>query len=142
MNGISNRVIIDSDSVKNCWLKIKSAKGVDFFIDNFYQVMFEHHPDVHALFSEDTSEQKTKLLTTLDNVINGIDYIEELEPTLIELGLYHKDININEEMYDAFISIIVETANTSSDHRLTAKELTDWENAFREISNIMLKAYN
>lgn len=142
MSGIANKAAIDSNSVKNCWLKIKSAKGIDFFVDNFYQLMFEHHPEIHALFSENINEQKTKLLTTLDNVINGIDYINELEPTLIELGLYHKNIHITAEMYDDFVSIIVETANNSSDCRLTNKELTDWENAFREISDVMLKAYH
>ena len=133
---------IDSGSVKNCWLKIKTAKGVDFFIDNFYRLMFEQHPDVHNLFPKNLNEQKTKLLTTLDNVINGIDYIDDLKPILTELGQHHKNIDITKEMYDVFISLIVETANISSDYRLTTKERADWKNAFSEISNIMLEAYD
>lgn len=142
MDGVVNKMIIDSDSVKNCWLKIKSAKGVDFFIDDFYRLMFEQRPDVHALFPKNINEQKTKLLTTLDNVINGIDYIDDLKPTLTELGRFHKNIDIKKEMYDIFISIIVETANTSADYKLTSEELDAWEGAFREISNIMLEAYD
>lgn len=132
---------IDSESVKNCWAKIKSAKGVDFFVDNFYRLMFEHHPDYRSLFPENLKEQKSSLLATLDNVINGIEYIDELEDELIALGQRHKEICIKKEMFDAFISTIVATANVASDFSLTDKELVAWEDAFSQVSNIMLKAY-
>lgn len=132
---------LDSASVKSCWNKIKSTKGADLFVDEFYQLMFEHHPETSSLFPENLVEQKRTLLATLDNVINGIEYINELEEALIELGRRHKNIGIKEEMFDDFITTIVEAANSSSDYKLTNKELVAWENAFREISNIMLKAY-
>jgi len=130
-----------SDSVKNCWAKIKSANGADFFIDQFYDLMFTLHPETHSFFPANLQEQKTSLLTTLDNVINGIEYLTELEKELIELGQRHKDIGITKDMYDAFVTTIVETANRSSNYSLTDKELIAWEDAFRKVSNIMLKAY-
>lgn len=141
MHKIKSEVELDSASVKACWDKIKSAKGSDLFVDKFYQLMFEHHPETRSLFPENLIEQKRTLLSTLDNVINGIEYINELEKELIELGQHHKNIGIKQEMFNAFITTIVETANSSSDYRLTNEELIAWENAFREVSNIMLKAY-
>ena len=36
MNGIKNEGKVDHQLVKGCWSKIKSTKGSDFFIDNFY----------------------------------------------------------------------------------------------------------
>lgn len=96
---------------------------------------------MYLLFSKNLAEQKTKLLTTLDNVINGIDYINELKPALIELGELHQNIGIEKEMFDPFISIIIEAANTASDYNLTNEELNAWKNAFREISDIMLEGY-
>lgn len=132
---------IDNESLKNCWTKIKSAKGVDFFIDHFYQLLFEHHPEIRPLFPENSKKQKSSLLTMLDNVINGIEYIDELEKELMDLGKHHKNIGIKKEMFDAFITTIVEAANSSSDYKLTNKELIAWESAFREISNTILKAY-
>jgi len=141
MHKIKSSVELDSASVKACWDKIKSAKGADLFVDKFYQLMFEHHPETRSLFPENLMEQKRTLLSTLDNVINGIEYINELEEELIELGQHHKNIGIKQEMFNAFITTIVETANSSSDYRLTKEELIAWENAFREVSNIMLKAY-
>jgi hemoglobin-like flavoprotein len=141
MNDIDNESVIDSESVKNCWKKIKSAKGVDFFVDKFYQLMFEHHPKFRPFFPENLKIQKSSLLATLDNVINGIEYIDELEDELITLGQRHKEICIKKEMFDDFISTIVATANFASDFSLTDKELVAWEDAFRQVSNIMLKAY-
>ena len=50
-------------------------------------------------------------------------------------------MGIKKEMYDAFILTIVRTANTSSNNRLTTKELQAWEQAFTAITKLMLKAY-
>lgn len=141
MNNNSSKLSVDSNRVKSCWAKIKSAKGADIFIDNFYQFMFDHHPEIHRLFPEDLSAQKISLLATLDNVINGIDYIEELENELMQLGKHHQNVKVEKEMYEIFIKTIVESANIASDFRLTDKELFAWEDAFRKISKIMLKAY-
>lgn len=132
---------IDSDCVKSCWLKIRSSKGADFFVSDFYKLLFEKHPEIQQLFPEDLGQLKSKLLNMLDNVINGIDYIDELENVLIELGEQHKGTGIKEEMFDIFLSAVVDAAINSSSYSLTDKEINAWRNAFREISNIMLKAY-
>ena len=131
----------DIESIKSCGSKIKSTKGTDFFVDHFYQHMFEHHPETQALFPKDLTQQKTTLLATLDNVINGVEYIDELSEELLSLGKHHKNIGIKKEMFDDFISTIVAAANFSSDFSLTKKELTDSGNAFRKISDVMIKAY-
>lgn len=136
-----NQTAVDSNMVKNCWLKIKSTKGTDFFVNDFYRLLFKQLPEVQRLFPDDLVKQKSKLLNMLDNVINGIEYIEELEDILIELGQRHKDIGINEEMYATFITCVTQTANTSSAYQLSKEELNAWEDAFREVLNIMLKAY-
>jgi len=131
-----------NDSVKTCWSKIKAEKGADAFIDDFYHFMFKHHPEIRHLFPEALLDQKTSLIATLDNVINGIDYIEALEQELIALGHRHKNIGIEKEMFDIFITTIVESANNASNSTLTEKELIAWEEAFQKISNVMLKAYS
>lgn len=134
-------MIINADAVKDCWLKIKSAEGTDYFVTTFFRHLFERHPDIQRLFPSDLGQQKTKLLNMLDNVINGIEYINELESALIELGETHKGYGINKEMYDVFLIAVVKSAEESSYFSITKEELAAWEDAFREISNIMLRAY-
>jgi len=132
---------VDSAAVRNCWYKIKSTQGKAAFVDNFYQYMFGHYPEIRDLFPENLSAQKANILTTLDNVINGIDFTETLEAEFFSLGQHHKSLGVKKEMFEMFIITIVEVARMTSDDTLTQKELTAWEKAFREISNIMLKAY-
>ena len=139
MNNKKNTV--DAQQVKICWSKIKSAKGADFFVDNFYQHMFDHHPEVHSFFPTDLTEQKTKLLNTLNNIINGIEYIDELKDELLQLGQLHRGPSIDPDMFKHFIASIVATADLSSDHTLTNEELETWKNAFQQVSDIMLEAY-
>ena len=137
----SDNTTIDSQLVKNCWLKIKSTSGADAFIDSFYQKLMEHHPEVYSLFPADLSSQKRKLLNTLNDVINGIEYIEELRDELIKLGELHKNLNVEEKMFEPVIATIVTTANSATNFTLTTEELSAWENAFRMISNIMKEAF-
>ena len=134
-------MIINAEAVKECWLKIKSAEGTDYFVTAFYHYLFDQHPEIQHLFPEDLSQQKTKLLNMLDNVINGIEYIDELESILMELGETHKGVGITKEMYDVFVIAAIKAAEKSSDFSITKEELAEWEDAFREISNVMLKAY-
>jgi len=129
------------ECIKSCWSKIKNEKGTDFFINHFYQHMFEHHPDTQALFPDDMAQQKKSLLSMLDNVINGIEYIEDLKKELLNLGKHHKNRGIKKEMFDTFISTIVVAANYSTNSSLTDNELAAWKNAFRKISDVMLEAY-
>jgi len=136
-----SKFVIDSESVKSCWLKIKSGKGTDFFVSEFYKILFEQHPEIEHIFPEDLTIQKSKLLNMLDNVINGIEYIGELESILIELGQNHKDLGVTEEMFETFISAVIDAANSSSSYNFTKKESTAWKEAFYEISKILLKAY-
>lgn len=137
-----SKIKLDSTNVKNCWLKIKSGQGTDFFVNEFYKLLFEQHPEIEQLFPEKLIQQKSKLLNMLDNVINGIEYISELESILIELGQHHKDIGVTKEMFDIFISAVIEAANSSSSYRLTEKESAAWKDAFTEISKTLLKAYS
>ena len=130
-----------SHAVKVCWSKIKLSEGSEFFVERFYQLMFEQHPELRPLFPETMRQQNAALLSMLDNVINGLEFIDELEETLIKLGKRHQKIGIQAEMYDVFVDTVVESAKQSSNNTLTENEIISWKSAFREMSDIMIKGY-
>ncbi len=129
------------NNVANCWAKIQSAKGSDFFVDTFYRLLFKHYPETRPLFPEDLKVQKTSLLSMIHSVVNGIDFINELNKELTDLGKRHKEAGITKEMYDHFILAIVTAANLSSDYSFTDDEVKAWESAFKKIAEIMLNSY-
>ncbi len=132
---------INPENVKFCWQKVKQELGSDYFVDQFYENLFGQFPETRAAFSDNMALQKSKLLTMLDNVINGIEFIDQLEDELVNLGQLHLDKNISAEMYDIFVQNITETASKAANHSLSNDELEDWQNAFRLVSDIMLRAY-
>lgn len=77
----------------------------------------------------------------MNDVISGIEFIDDLKGDLTELGQHHKKIGVTKEMYDCFLITIVKTADISSGNTLTDKELSAWEEAFRKVCNIMLSTY-
>ena len=126
--------------VKDCWSKIKSEKGSNAFVDKFYQILFKNYPETHELFPKDINTQKRKLLSTLDNVINGLEHIDAIRSELLDLGRHHKNLGITNEMYDAFIITIVGAADFAANSSLTQDERTAWKVAYRKMSDIMLEA--
>lgn len=132
---------IDSDLVKSCWSIIKDNTSDLFFIETFYEILFERYPDTRHLFSASMANQNLVIRNKLDNVINGIEHIHKTEPSLIKLGETHKNLGITPEMYNMLVESIVEAATIASNNSLNDAELSEWEKAFRKISDIMLKAY-
>ena len=137
----NNKYTSDYDNISNCWSKIIAAKGIDFFVDTFYASLFKHHPEIRSLFPDNLKRQKTSLLSMLNSVVNGSDYIESLNTELTELGKRHDSAGVTKEMYGYFIDTIVEAANLSSDFSFNEKELEAWKKALHKVSDIMLRAY-
>lgn len=133
---------INNKNVKSCWNKINNANGSDYFVEKFYHTLFEQYPGTRDLFPESMKVQNIALISMLDNVINGIEYIDDLEESLAQLGARHQNMNVPTNMYDVLTEIIVTTAQDASDDSLTDEELKDWEYAFKAISDLMTKGYS
>ena len=131
----------DYQNLKNCWAKIKAEKGPDDLAYNFYQTLFNAHPETQALFPNDILAQKRTLLSTIDNIINGIDHLHQMKDELLELGRHHKNLGVTKEMYEVFIVAIIGAADFASNSSLTQPERIAWEEAFREMADLMLEAY-
>ncbi len=138
---MNSSIAINPDNVKFCWKKVKQEQGIDYFVDLFYENLFSQYPQTREVFSGDMAMQKSKLLTMLDNVINGIEFIDQLEDELVKLGQRHRELAIEAGMYDIFVSTIITTANNAANNTLTSEEQEDWQKAFRLVSDIMLRAY-
>lgn len=132
---------INGKLVQSCWSSIKEQTSDSFFIETFYKTLFERYPNTRALFSDSIDTLKIELLTKLDNVINGIEHIKDIEPALVTLGTIHKNAGVSREMFDAFIEVMTEAAAIASNNTLNKTELNEWNKAFREISQSLLKAY-
>ena len=57
--------------------------------DLFYSRLFETAPQVRAMFPEDISEQKKRLMTMLGNLVGGLNNLDTLMSAVRALGRRH-----------------------------------------------------
>ncbi len=107
--------------------------------DVFYQQLFNDYPEVQPLFANaNMAEQKRKLLSSLQLVIENLRRPDTLVPALEKLGLRHIDYGTQESHYPAvgetLLSTLAEVAGDAWND-----ELDDaWSEAYEEIVGIML----
>ncbi|MDH5649432.1 MAG: globin domain-containing protein [Gammaproteobacteria bacterium] len=133
---------VDSRLVRSCWEKIELAQYQQEYVAVFYHTLFQQHPHLRVLFPSDLKAQERKLLETLNQVINGLQYLEELKESLLELGRKHQDLNIDPALFEVVTGVSVVALKRVLDSNITQEELLAWEQAFRAVSAIMLQGYS
>jgi len=84
--------------VADTWKKV--APIADTAATLFYGKLFELDPDLRALFPDDLSEQKKKLMTTLGFAVGSLNNPAALLPAVRQLGKRHAAYGIRDEHFD------------------------------------------
>ena len=74
----------------------------------FYDRLFEVAPAVRPMFTSDIKGQAAKLGATLNTVLNSLDDLEGLAPTLRTLGVRHGEIGAQPEHYEVVGDVLLE----------------------------------
>ena len=68
----------------------------------FYDRLFEIDATTRPLFkATDLTEQRRKLIQALTMVVQGLDHLEALVPTIADLGRRHAQFGVTDAHYDA-----------------------------------------
>lgn len=78
----------------------KVAPDADAFALNFYDRLFEGHPEVKSMFPGDMKEQRQKLVSMLKAAVKGLDKPESLKGILVGLGERHVSYGVKSDHYD------------------------------------------
>lgn len=104
----------------------------------FYASLFRKAPSVRALFPEDMFRQSEKLWSSIVAVVNGIDDIAALIPTLENMGARHVGYGAQPAHYDAVRDTLIETmADFLAEDWTTAHERA-WGDALDIVVKTML----
>lgn len=106
----------------------------------FYGTLFTRYPGVRALFPADMTEQRKKLLATLEWVVNHLDQPQEVLPAVTDLGRRHKDYGAVAEHYPIVTDLLIEAMATVSGKAWTSEIQSDWRTAIEMLSRRMIEA--
>jgi len=114
------------------------APKAHLLAEQFYQRLFENHPEVQPLFSQTSVPRQTgKLVAALQQVISTIRQPEKLTALLHELGRRHERYGARPEHYLAVTDTLLQTMSDFAGKHWTAPVRRAWTAALETIANTM-----
>jgi hemoglobin-like flavoprotein len=105
----------------------------------FYDRLFDIAPQVKAMFPEDMSEQRKKLMATLVVVVNGLSNLESILPAASALAQRHVAYGAKAEHYPVVGSALLWTLQQGLGDGWTPDIASAWTAAYGTLSGFMIE---
>jgi nitric oxide dioxygenase len=105
----------------------------------FYGRLFEIAPSVRAMFPDDMSEQRKKLMATLAVVVNGLSNLEAILPAASALAKRHVNYGAKPEHYPVVGGALLWTLEKGLGDAWTPEVSEAWIAAYGTLSGYMIQ---
>jgi hemoglobin-like flavoprotein len=110
--------------------------------DLFYGRLFEIAPQVRAMFPDDLSEQKKKLMAMLGAAVGGLSHFDTLVPAVQALGRRHSGYGVTAAHYTPVGAALLWTLQQGLGDAFTPEVKDAWATAYIILSTTMIDAAN
>jgi hemoglobin-like flavoprotein len=104
----------------------------------FYDRLFEVAPSVRAMFPDDMTEQRKKLMATLAVVVNGLTNLEAVLPAASALAKRHVSYGAKPEHYPVVGGALLWTLEKGLGEGWTPEVAGAWTAAYGTLSGYMI----
>jgi hemoglobin-like flavoprotein len=104
----------------------------------FYGRVFETAPQVRAMFPDDMTEQRKKLMATLAVVVNGLSNLDSVLPAASALAKRHIPYGVKAEHYPVVGSALLWTLEKGLGEAWTPEVANAWTEAYGTLSGYMI----
>ena len=104
----------------------------------FYGRLFEIAPQVRAMFPDDMTEQRKKLMATLAIVVNGLNNLDTILPAASALAKRHVGYGAQAAHYPVVGAALLWTLEQGLGASWTPEVATAWTQAYTTLSNFMI----
>ena len=104
----------------------------------FYDRLFEIAPSVKAMFPDDMTEQRKKLMMMLAAVVNGLGNLESILPAASALAKRHVDYGAKPEHYPVVGGALLWTLEKGLGEAWTPDVADAWTTAYGTLSGYMI----
>jgi hemoglobin-like flavoprotein len=105
----------------------------------FYDRLFEVAPPVRAMFPDDMTEQRKKLMATLAVVVNGLSNLEAVLPAASALAKRHVSYGAKPEHYPVVGGALLWTLENGLGDAWTPEVAEAWTAAYGTLSGYMIE---
>jgi nitric oxide dioxygenase len=105
----------------------------------FYGRLFEVAPSVRAMFPDDMSEQRKKLMATLAVVVGGLSNLEAILPAASALAKRHVNYGAKPEHYPVVGGALLWTLEKGLGDAWTPELAEAWTAAYGALSGYMIE---
>ena len=104
----------------------------------FYDRLFEVAPSVRAMFPDDMTEQRKKLMAMLAAVVSGLSNLETILPAASALARRHVAYGAKAEHYPVVGATLLWTLEKGLGEAWTPELATAWTDAYGVLSGYMI----
>jgi hemoglobin-like flavoprotein len=108
--------------------------------DLFYGRLFEIAPDTRALFPQDLTDQKRKLMAMLTTAVVNLHRVGEIVPAVQDLGRRHAGYKVTAEHYQPVGEALVWTLEQGLRDAFTPPVKAAWVEAYTTLAKVMQDA--
>ena len=126
------------DLVKSSWEKVVPI--ADKAAELFYAKLFELDPCVKPLFKGDMVEQGRKLTASLTFTVNALDRLDDIVPTVQQLGIRHVGYGVKDKDYDTVGAALLWTLEQGLGEAFTPDTKEAWATAYALLAGTMKAA--
>lgn len=127
------------DALRESWKML--AWQADAMSSDFYTRLIGRDARMHRLFKDtDMAEQRAKLVQTLQALIDSLDDLPAIIPTLRQLGAAHARYGVLPRDYDTVGSALIATFDKQLGSRFTPDMRGAWTIAYALVAGVMRDA--
>ena len=125
--------------LKTSWAMVAPISDVAAGL--FYERLFALDASLKPMFARaDMKEQLRKLMQAIAAVVNGVDNLEALEPTLQQLGRNHVRYGVIDRHYDTVAIALLWTLEQGLKAAWTPAVQATWIEAYTAVATVMRNA--
>ena len=125
--------------LKATWAKVVPIS--DTAAGLFYDRLFTLDPSLKPMFANaNMQEQRRKLMQAIAAVINGVDNLDSLVPTLQNLGRNHGRYGVTDRHYETVGAALLWTLEQGLKEAWTPAAKSAWTAAYSTVATVMRNA--
>ena len=125
--------------VQNSWEKVLPIS--DTAATLFYGRLFELDPSTRPLFKDtNMAQQRKKLIQVIGTVVNGLNRLDQLIPTVSNLGRRHLAYGVRDEHYSSVGKALIWTLEQGLGADFTPEVRAAWTTVYAVLAETMKNA--